>query len=752
MGTPTEQHDPVAAAAGGELDLTVDGMTCGSCSARVQRILERQEGVTRADVNFATGRARVQLDDDAAVDLDRLSAAIDKIGYEVTGAVLPGEEPDEPRDPGEAHAADERRWFWRAMLALPPALVVTWISMVHTGMLTGVEEGFEPWERWTVFLLTLPVQFVVGWPFLVEAARRAVRVTANMDTLISIGTLAAFIYSTVEFVRGGDELYFEVAAVIIAFLALGRYFEARAKGRAGSALRALLELGAKDARRVDPDSGDEELVPVADVAVGDLLKVRPGEKVPTDGEVVAGESAVDESMLTGESVPIDKVPGDRVAGATVNSAGALTVRATAVGSDTALNQIVRQVEQAQAGKAEVQRLADRVSAVFVPAVLVIAAATFAIWAFAIGAPVQGLTAAVAVLIIACPCALGLATPTGIMVGTGRGAELGVLIKQIDVLERSRQATTVVFDKTGTLTRGEMQVTEVATDGETDPGTVLRRAGAVEADSEHPIGQAITAHARAEAGDLPLAEGFTAVSGHGVRAQVEGTWVTVGRRKLLAESGVIVPERLETAAERLEAQGTTVVLVGWDGAARGAVAVADTLKEGAAEVVEALHGLGLSVAMLTGDTQTTARAIADQVGIDRVLAEVLPADKQAEVERLQAEGEIVAMVGDGVNDAPALVAADLGVAIGTGTDVAIESSDLTLMRGDLQGVVTAIRLSQQTYKVIRQNLFWAFFYNVVAIPIAAVGLLHPMIGVVAMTLSSLSVVGNSLLLRRKKLKA
>jgi copper-transporting P-type ATPase V len=511
----------------------------------------------------------------------------------------------------------------------------------------------------------------------------------------------------------------------------------------------LLELGAKQARVLR--DGSEVMVPVEQVTVGDLLRVRPGEKVPVDGEVLQGASAVDESMLTGESVPVDKAPGDRVAGATVNTSGVLTVRATAVGADSALAQIVRLVEQAQAGKGRLQRLADRISAVFVPVVMAVAALSFTGWAVLGDDPVKGLIAAVAVLIIACPCALGLATPTAIMVGTGRGAELGVLIKSVDVLERTRRITTVVFDKTGTLTHGQMALTDVVAADEVEEVELLRLAGAVDADSEHPIGAAIAAGARRRV-ELPAAAGFRAVAGQGVRADVPsdgGAPVTVwaGRRKLAADAGLLVPQALEAAAERLEREGKTAVLAGWQGEVRGVLAVADTLKDGAAALVGRLHAMGLEVAMLTGDNQATAQAIAAAVGVDRVLAEVLPADKVGEVARLQREGRVVAMVGDGVNDAPALVQADLGIAIGTGTDVAIEASDLTLLRGDLEGVAVAIELSRRTYRTIVQNLFWAFGYNVAAIPLAAAGLLDPVIAGAAMALSSVSVVTNSLRLRR-----
>ena len=716
--TPSTQH----------LDFDVEGMTCGSCAARIQKILSRQEGVLAADVNFATGRARVEAAPE--VDVPVLQAAVEKIGY----AIAP---PPEVAVEGDPEAAAQHAWWRRVLIAWPLSLVVFALSM-----LAGEAAMMDQRVRWTVFALTTPVQFYVGWPFLREAAKRARNLTANMDTLIAMGTLAAYLYSVWALLTGAHELYFETAALVIAFLVLGRYFEARAKGRAGQAIRALLELGAKEARVLR--DGEEVLIPAAEVVVGDHLRVRPGEKIPTDGIVIDGASAVDESMLTGESVPVDKAAGDRVVGATVNQSGALTLRATAVGSETALAQIVHLVEEAQSGKGQVQRLADRVSAVFVPAVLVIAVLTLLAWTMFAGDASRGLLSAVAVLIIACPCALGLATPTAIMVGTGRGADLGVLIKSVAVLERTRSVTTVLLDKTGTLTHGAMRLTDVVGTGENE---VLRRAGAAEADSEHPVGRAIVAGARERVGALPPATGFAAVAGHGVRADIDGTTVWVGRRRLLDEAGLTLPRELADAAGRLEQEGRTAVFAGWDGQVHGVLAVADTLKDGAAAAVARLHDMGLSVTMITGDNARTAEAIAAAVGIDRVIAEVLPADKAGEVARLQGGGEVVAMVGDGVNDAPALVQADLGIAIGTGTDVAIESSDLTLLRGDLDGVAIAIELSRRTYRTILQNLGWAFGYNVAAIPLAALGLLNPVIAGAAMAFSSVSVVANSLRLRR-----
>lgn len=710
------------------LELSVEGMTCASCAARVEKTLGHQPGVAEASVNFAANRASVALDPQI-VSLENLQTAVEKIGYRIS-PVISGELESE-----DLHYREQRLWFRRAASSFPLALLVAIVSLVYMD---------EAWARWTVFGLTIPVQFVAGWPFIKGAVKRALRFTANMDTLIAMGTLAAFFYSTYELFAGGD-LYFDVSAVIVFAIILGRYFEARAKGRASGAIRKLLELGAKEARLVV--EGEERMVPVEQVKVGDVVRVRPGEKVPVDGEVVAGASALDESMLTGESVPVEKTVGDSVAGATINTYGVLTIRATAVGSDTALAQIVRLVEEAQGGKAPVQRLADRISAVFVPVVLLIAAVTFGGWALAAGNPAGGLIAAVAVLIIACPCALGLATPTAIMVGTGRGAEMGVLIKGGEVLENSKRITTVVFDKTGTLTKGEMALTDVRTGSGEDEREVLLRAAAAESFSEHPVAAAIVAGAEERGLSIPEALDFSSVAGHGVRGTVEGIRISVGRRKFMSEEGLALTAELEGEATDLEGSGRTAVFAGWNGSVRGVLGVADTLKDSAVPVVRQLHEMGLEVAMITGDNARTANAIAQQVGIDRVLAEVLPEDKVAEVRRLQEEGKVVAMVGDGVNDAPALVQADLGIAIGTGTDVAIESSDITLMSGALDGVVTAISLSRKTFRIILQNLGWAFGYNIAAIPLAALGFLNPIVAGIAMAASSVSVVTNSLRLRR-----
>jgi cation-transporting ATPase V len=719
--------------AGDVLEFTVGGMTCGSCAARVEKILGRQPGVRHAGVNFATGRAVVVVDQPGA-DAGTLTGAVAKIGYELA-PVPDGTDTAAAAEEEEARAA--AAWLRRVLVAWPLALAVLWLSM---------RAMHDTEARWAAFALTVPVQFWAGWPFLHQAAVRARAGTASMDSLISLGTLSAFTYSAwqVTFGHPHTDHYFDTAAVVIAFLLLGRWFEAKAKGRASQAIRRLLELGSKEARLVV--EGEERLVPASVVQVGDVVRVRPGEKLPVDGVVVEGASAVDESMLTGESVPVDKGPGDSVAGATVNVGGVLTVRATAVGSATALAQIVRMVEEAQAAKAPVQHLADRVSAIFVPAVLAVALVTLAAW-WVSGDGAGGLEAAVAVLIIACPCALGLATPTAILVGTGRGAAMGVLIKGGDVLERSRRIDTVVFDKTGTLTHGAMTLTDVVPAPGEEAALVLSRAAAAESGSEHPVGRAVVAGAQARGHRLPPAGRFTSVAGQGVQADVEGVTVHVGRRHLLQGAGLTVPAEVEDVVARLEAEGRTAVLVAWQGQARGVLAVADTVKPGAAEAVADLRGMGLEVVLLTGDNRVTAGVIARTVGIERVLAEVLPADKVEEVRRLQGEGRVVAMVGDGVNDAPALVQADLGIAIGTGTDVAIESSDITLLSGDVDGVATAVRLSRRTFRTILQNLGWAFGYNVALIPLAAAGLLNPMLAGAAMAFSSVSVVTNSLRLWR-----
>jgi Cu+-exporting ATPase len=698
-------------------------MTCASCAARIERTLNKVEGV-EATVNFATETAAVSFDP-AVVAPAQLTAEVERIGYhahlrEANSA-----------DEHAAHEHDAKPL--RLIVALVLSLPLLLLAMIPPLQFTG-------WE-WVSFVLATPVVFWSGLQFHRAALVNAGHGAATMDTLVSLGTLAAWTWSVVVLFAGiSEDTYFEVAAVITAVILLGRYFEARAKRRSGAAIRALLELGAKEARVLR--DGTELLLPVEQVAVDDLFVVRPGEKVATDGVIVAGSSAVDQSMLTGEPVPVEVGPGAEVAGATLNTSGRLVLRATKVGADTALAQIARLVEQAQAGKASVQRLADRISAIFVPIVIVIALATLAGWLLAGASAAAAFTAAVAVLIIACPCAMGLATPTALMVGTGRGAQLGILIKGPEVLEQTRRISTIVLDKTGTLTEGRMRLVD-ALPIAASRDELLRLAGAAESASEHPLAQAIAA----AADEKPSVAEFRNHAGHGIEALVDGHAVVIGRSSFVVDRAIELPERARDWQTQAERDGQTVVAVAWDGALHGLLALADTLKPSSQQAVVELKQLGLTPVLLTGDNERAARSIAQEVGIDEVRAEVLPDGKAVEVERLQREGETVAMVGDGVNDAPALATADLGLAIGTGTDIAIEASDLTLVSGDLRAAADAIRLARRTLATIKGNLFWAFAYNVAAIPLAVAGLLNPMIAAAAMAASSIFVVTNSLRLRR-----
>jgi Cu+-exporting ATPase len=723
-----------------DLELAIGGMTCASCAARIEKKLNRLDGVT-ATVNYATERARVSWT--GAVTPEDLVATVEKAGY--TASV------PEPERAGDDPAASLRRRLLVSAALTVPVVVLAMVSSLQ----------FDYWQ-WVSLALATPVVLWGGRPFHRAAWTNLRHGASTMDTLVSLGTGAAYLWSLYALVFGsagepgmrdmftfavargdaGGSIYLEAAAGVTTFLLAGRFFEARAKRRAGAALRALLQLGARDVAVLHESV--ERRVPVGELAVGDLFVVRPGERIATDGEVTEGSSAVDASMLTGESVPVEVGPGDSVVGATVNAGGRLVVRATRIGADTQLAAMARLVEEAQNGKAEVQRLADRISGVFVPVVLGLAVVTLAAWLLLGGGTTAAFSAAVAVLIIACPCALGLATPTALLVGTGRGAQLGILIKGPEVLESTRRVDTVVLDKTGTVTTGRMTlVGVVAADGE-DDGRLLRLAGAVEAASEHPVARAVAA---AAAGPLPPVDGFSSVGGLGVRGTVDGHDVVAGRPRFLAESGAPLPPALDRARADAEAAGRTVVAVGWNGAARGLLLVADTVKPTSAEAVRRLRALGLRPLLLTGDNGAVARAVAAEVGIDDVVAEVLPQDKVDVVRRLQAEGRTVAMVGDGVNDAAALATADLGLALGTGTDVAIEAGDLTLVRGDLRAAADAVRLSRRTLATIKANLFWAFAYNVAALPLAAFGLLNPMIAGAAMALSSVFVVANSLRLRR-----
>jgi P-type Cu+ transporter len=767
--TSRTSAEQTAAATGAvtDVELAISGMTCASCANRIERKLNKLDGVN-ATVNYATEKARVHAPD--GVDPAVLLAQVEAAGYK---AQLPRPPRSAEATAGETATDPETDPIRPLRHRLVTSAILT-VPVIALAMIPALQ--FTYWQ-WISLTLAAPVVVWGALPFHRAAWTNLRHGAATMDTLVSMGVLAAFAWSlwallfgtagvpgmthpfelSIAPTDGAANIYLEVAAGVTTFILAGRYFEARSKRRAGAALRALLELGAKDVA-VLRDS-QEVRIPIGQLAVGDRFVVRPGEKIATDGVIEEGSSAVDASMLTGESVPVEVRPGDAVVGATVNAGGRLLVRATRVGSDTQLAQMAQLVEEAQSGKAEVQRLADRISGVFVPVVIALAAVTLGFWFGASGSATAAFTAAVAVLIIACPCALGLATPTALLVGTGRGAQLGILIKGPEVLESTRRVDTVVLDKTGTVTSGRMSLVEVHLAGsantgdgttDSDEAQVLRLAGALEDASEHPIAAAIARGARERVGELPAVEDFTNVEGLGVQGVVDGHAVLVGRASLLEQWSQPLPPELAAAKAAAEEQGRTAVAVAWDGAARAVLVVADTVKATSKQAISQLRELGLTPVLLTGDNTAVARSVAGQVGIDvgpdTVIAEVLPADKVEVVKRLQSQGKVVAMVGDGVNDAAALAQADLGLAMGTGTDVAIQASDITLVRGDLRAAADAIRLARRTLGTIKGNLFWAFAYNVAALPLAATGLLNPMIAGAAMALSSVFVVTNSLRLR------
>ena len=739
-----------------QASLSVGGMSCAACVVRVEKALGGLEGVEKAAVNFATEKAQITYDP-KRVDLEKFRQAIEEAGYQFRG-VARAELRDQEREERQKELSLLRK---KLVFSIILGAVILVLSMPH--FIPYLKDVPHQILYYLLFVLTTPVQFWAGRQFLTGAWGAARHGSADMNTLIAVGTLSAYLYSTIAtfapafFHQSGltPTVYFDSAAMIIALILLGRLLEARAKGQTSEAIRKLMGLAPKTARVVR--EGQEEDVPIEAVQKGDLIRVRPGEKIPVDGRIREGHSAVDESMLTGESLPVDKNPGDEVIGATLNKSGSFLFEATRVGEETALAQIIRLVEQAQGSKAPIQRLADKVAGIFVPVVMGIAVLTFLIWYFWGPSPAFtfSLLNFVAVMIIACPCALGLATPTAIMVGTGKGAENGILIKGGESLESVHRLTTIVFDKTGTLTRGQLTVTDIVPGKSLSPEELLSLAAGVERYSEHPLGEAIVRQAKEKNSDLKGVENFQAIAGQGVRADLEGKTLWIGNRRLMENQGFDLGPFLESA-EGLAAQGKTLMFAALEGTVIGLLALADTLKDYSKEAVADLKQMGLEVIMLTGDNQQTAQAIGSQLQVDRVIAEVLPQDKTEQIKKLQGEGKKVAMVGDGINDAPALAQADVGIAIGSGTDVAMEASDITLIRDDLRVIVTAIKLSKRTIRTIRQNLFWAFFYNILGIPIAA-GVLYPFWGILlnpilasaAMAFSSVSVVSNSLRLRRFK---
>lgn len=723
-----------------KVELRLKGMTCAACAARLEKALNRLDGVVKASVNFAMGNATVEYNA-SQVTVGDMIKAVQRAGYDAE---------EKTREDGDTEKKEREREIrhLRGLFVISAVLSFPLLAaMVFHLIGSPIEILHNPWVQ---MLLATPVQFVVGYRFYKGAYHALKGGGANMDVLVSIGTTAAYLYSVYNGFFAGDSmnLYFEASAIVITLIMLGKYLEAVAKGKTSEAIKKLMGLRAKTARVVRDDR--EEDIPVEDVVIGDIVVVRPGEKVPVDGEIIEGRSAVDESMLTGESIPVEKNPGDTVIGATINKTGSFKFRATNVGRDTVLSQIVRMVEEAQESKAPVQKLADRISGVFVPVVMVIALISLFLW-WLVGKDLNaGIINAVAVLVIACPCALGLATPTSVMVGTGKGAENGILIKGGEYLQRAHEIDALILDKTGTITKGKPELTDVVSTGGISEEEVLRFAAITERGSEHPLGEAIVKGARERGIVMTDSSEFEAVPGHGVVALIDGKRVLLGNRRLMQKEGVSLGDA-EQVLSRLETEGKTAMLMAVEGSLAGVLAVADTVKENSKKAVEELKGMGIDIYMITGDNKTTAEAIARQVGIKNVLAEVLPEHKAEEVMKLRKAGRVTGMVGDGINDAPALAAADVGFAIGTGTDVAMEAADITLMGGDLMGIVLAIRLSRATMRNIKQNLFWAFAYNSVGIPFAAMGFLSPVIAGAAMAFSSVSVVSNALRLKRVKLR-
>ena len=729
------------AASESKIDLNLKGMTCAACAARIEKKLNKLEGVQKAAINFATEKATVEYDS-SRVKVSDMVKAVEALGYNAQRAEEAS--PDREKEQREKEIRRLRTELIISAVLSSPLIMAMLLTLVQIDLAFLHNEYFQ-------LIIATPIQFIIGFRFYKHAFYALRAKSANMDVLIAMGTSAAYFFSIYNAffqpMKEGvlmKDLYFEAAAVIITLILLGKYLEAVAKGKTSEAIKKLMGLQAKTARVIR--NGAEEDIPIEDVEVGDVVVVRPGEKVPVDGKMIEGNSSLDESMLTGESLPVEKKAGDYVIGATINKFGTFKFEATKIGKDTALSQIIKMVEDAQGSKAPIQKIADQVSGIFVPVVIGIAVLTFLIWYLAIGNFTMGIVSAVAILVIACPCALGLATPTAIMVGTGKGAENGILFKGGEHLEIAYKVNAVVLDKTGTITKGKPDVTDVTTLGQLSSSEVLRLAAIAEKNSEHPLGAAIYEKGKKDFGNLPDPDEFEAIPGRGIMAAVDGKVLYIGTRKLMLEKGVNIGD-LEASISRLEDDGKTAMLLAVNNVMEAIIAVADTLKESSGEAIEELQKMGIEVYMITGDNIRTARAIAKQAGITNILAEVLPENKAEEVEKLKKQGKIVAMVGDGINDAPALATADIGMAIGTGTDVAIEAADITLMRGDLRTIPAAIRLSRKTMRKIKQNLFWAFIYNIIGIPIAALGLLNPIIAGGAMAFSSVSVVTNSLSLKR-----